>query len=90
MSVTNYKRLIYIYSRIFRFYSVFVWFRKKEEKNKKKILKFVMFMMHYGQTSTYKPERKFQRSITMPLGRGKESLDLDVDSLEQLIEKNGW
>lgn len=44
-------------------------------------------------TSKYKvdTEKKFQKSITMPMARGRDSFNLNVDAnLDQLIEKNGW
>jgi len=38
------------------------------------------------------PEKKFQKSVSMPVTRVRESLNMDLvdSSLEQLIKKNGW
>ncbi|KAK7383023.1 hypothetical protein VNO78_28688 [Psophocarpus tetragonolobus] len=37
------------------------------------------------------PEKKLQKSITMPVTRGQDYSNKDIDtSLEQLIKKNGW
>ncbi|KAK7376791.1 hypothetical protein VNO80_02208 [Phaseolus coccineus] len=43
----------------------------------------------HGSKST---EKKFQKSISMPVTRVRESLNMDLvdTSLEQLIKKNGW
>jgi len=37
-------------------------------------------------------EKKFQKSVSMPVTRVRENLNKDLfdTSLEQLIEKNGW
>ncbi|XP_016163211.1 uncharacterized protein LOC107605754 [Arachis ipaensis] len=66
-------------------------------RTKKKIeeehLRAISNLAQVVQTSTtsIEVEKKLQRAITMPLGRGNESLNLNIDSnLEELIKKNGW
>lgn len=59
---------------------------------KKRSIKSAMFMMHTGQVSINKePEKRLQKSITMPMARVKEPLDMDAGtSLGQFIKENGW
>ncbi|TKY57703.1 hypothetical protein E2542_SST14755 [Spatholobus suberectus] len=65
-------------------------------KSKKKIeeehLKAISNLSETVQANKYtEPEKKFQKSMTMPVTRVRDYLNMDFDtSLEQLIKKNGW
>ncbi|KAJ1380018.1 hypothetical protein SESBI_46399 [Sesbania bispinosa] len=44
-----------------------------------------------GSSKEKEPEKKFQKSMTMPVAHVRDFYNMDVDtSLEQLIKKNGW
>jgi len=55
------------------------------------ILWFVIFVMQ-NEDGSRSTEKKFQKSISMPVTRVRESLNINLvdTSLEQLIKKNGW
>ncbi|XP_020231443.1 uncharacterized protein LOC109811997 [Cajanus cajan] len=65
-------------------------------KSKKKIeeehLKAISSLSDTIQVSKYtEPEKKLQKSMTMPVTRTRDHVSMDIDtSLEQLIKKNGW
>ncbi|XP_027332593.1 uncharacterized protein LOC113847594 [Abrus precatorius] len=65
---------------------------KSRKKIEEEHLKAIANTSETNQGSKYTdPEKKMQKSITMPLTRVRDSINMDVDtSLEQLIKKNGW
>ncbi|KAL5126880.1 hypothetical protein HKD37_14G039406 [Glycine soja] len=65
-------------------------------KSKKKIeeehLRAISNLSETIQASkSTEPEKKLQKSMTMPVTRARDYLNMDIDtSLEHLIKKNGW
>ncbi|KAG5103748.1 hypothetical protein JHK84_048717 [Glycine max] len=65
-------------------------------KSKKKIeeehLRAISNVSETIQVKNTEPEKKLQKSMTMPVTRARDYLNMvDIDtSLEQLIKRNGW
>ncbi|MED6135953.1 hypothetical protein PIB30_051568 [Stylosanthes scabra] len=65
--------------------------KKKIEEEHLRSISNLSEVVQTSRTSNDMSEKKLQRAITMPLHRGNESLNLNIDSnLEELIKKNGW